>query len=121
MIVKDKLEFYKELLLKERENLLKELMENNETAKQLLENDQNNVNDSVDEANSVVTQNLLNIMETKQKQTLFAIEAALKRIEENSFGFCISCGSEISEQRLSVIPWATKCLECKQKEEKTRR
>lgn len=121
MKVKEKLEFYKELLLKERENLLKELMENNETAKELLENEQNNVNDSVDEANSIVTQNLLNIMEIKQRQTLLAIDAALKRIEEGTFGFCISCGCEISEQRLSAIPWATKCLECKKKEENTRR
>lgn len=118
MIVKDKLNFYKEILLKEKESILKELMENNEIAKEMLENEKNNVNDSVDEASSITTQNILNIMETKQKQNLLAIEAALKRIEEGTFGFCISCGAEISEQRLSVIPWATKCLECKIKEEK---
>jgi len=120
MMVKDKLDFYKDLLLKEKENIIKELIENNESAKEILENEKNNVNDSIDEANSIISQNILNIMETKQKQTLMAIEAALKRIEEGSLGFCISCGNEISEQRLSVIPWATKCLECKTKEEKAK-
>ncbi len=120
MIVKDKLNFYKELLLKEKESIIKELIENNEIAREMLESDQNNVNDTVDEASSVITQNILNVMESKQQQNLLAIEAALKRIEEGSFGFCISCGCEISEQRLSVIPWATKCLECKTKEEKSK-
>ncbi|OHD12432.1 MAG: hypothetical protein A2086_08620 [Spirochaetes bacterium GWD1_27_9] len=116
----DQIQYYKELLLKEREELLKELVENNDSVRSMLDNDSHNVNDSVDEASNTVMQNILNIMSTKNQQSLLAIESALRRIKEKSFGKCISCGNEITKNRLDAIPWATKCIECKNKDEKRR-
>lgn len=40
------------------------------------------------------------------------IDAALKRIEEGTFGVCVSCGEDISEERLRVVPYAVKCRNC---------
>jgi len=114
----EQLEHYKQLLLTEREEYIKELAESDESAKDLLENESHTVNDSVDEATTNITQNILNIVSTKTQQTLVAIEAAIRRISEGSFGKCITCGDEINKVRLEAIPWATKCIACKTKDEK---
>ena len=41
-----------------------------------------------------------------------AIEAALDRIADKSFGICPSCGNEISEERLDAVPHAALCRNC---------
>ncbi len=40
------------------------------------------------------------------------IDAALKRIEDDEYGFCIDCGEEIADKRLSVDPAASHCIKC---------
>ncbi len=43
---------------------------------------------------------------------ILAIDSALKRIEDGTFGVCMSCGENISEERLKVVPYAAKCRNC---------
>ena len=43
---------------------------------------------------------------------LEAIEVALERIEEGSYGSCTSCSGEISELRLEALPTASTCKSC---------
>ena len=43
-----------------------------------------------------------------------AIEAALDRIDNESFGICARCGNEISEERLDAVPHAAMCRHCMQ-------
>ena len=38
---------------------------------------------------------------------LDAIDAALKRIEDGTYGICTNCGKPIPEERLEAVPWAT--------------
>ena len=40
------------------------------------------------------------------------IQSALGRIEDGSYGECISCGAEISKKRLAALPYATQCINC---------
>lgn len=40
------------------------------------------------------------------------IEAALRRIEDGEFGYCVSCGEEIVERRLSIDPTTAVCIIC---------
>ncbi len=40
------------------------------------------------------------------------IDAALKRIEDDEYGYCIDCGEEIADKRLSVDPAASHCIMC---------
>lgn len=115
---KDELKHYKELLLQEREEILKEIIESDEDARSLMENDMINVNDSVDEATSTITQTILSTMSKNNQQKIQAIEAALRRIVENNFGVCVTCGDKIAKERLDAVPWATKCIKCKLKENK---
>lgn len=41
-----------------------------------------------------------------------AIDAALERISNKTFGQCASCGSEISKERLDAVPHAALCRKC---------
>lgn len=41
-----------------------------------------------------------------------AINAALARIDEGEFGFCVKCGDEIAEPRLLHNPSVATCIEC---------
>lgn len=46
---------------------------------------------------------------------LRAIEAALERIDNGSYGVCTMCGEDISVPRLKAVPWTSLCIECKEK------
>ncbi|MCL4360555.1 TraR/DksA C4-type zinc finger protein [Patescibacteria group bacterium] len=41
-----------------------------------------------------------------------AIDAALLRIGDGSYGICTGCGRAISPERLAAMPTATLCVEC---------
>ena len=40
------------------------------------------------------------------------IEAAMGRIAEGEYGYCVTCGSQIAEERLDVLPQTPKCRTC---------
>jgi RNA polymerase-binding transcription factor DksA len=40
------------------------------------------------------------------------IRAALARMEVGEFGFCVSCGAEISPERLDLLPYTPFCRAC---------
>jgi DnaK suppressor protein len=40
--------------------------------------------------------------------------AALRRIEQGSFGTCLECDEEVHPKRLAAIPWAQFCIECQE-------
>ena len=50
-------------------------------------------------------------------QVLAAIDAALKRIDEGTYGTCVSCAEQIRYERLEATPWASLCIDCKRKAE----
>jgi RNA polymerase-binding protein DksA len=55
-------------------------------------------------------------LEENSGHVLAAIEDALVRLENGSFGRCASCRGEIAEERLEAVPWATLCIDCKRRE-----
>ena len=52
-----------------------------------------------------------------KSETLNKIEAALRRLDEGSYGDCFECGDEISEARLRALPFAVRCKECEEARE----
>ncbi len=40
------------------------------------------------------------------------IDAALKRVEDGEYGYCVTCGNEISPERLEVLPATPFCKTC---------
>jgi DnaK suppressor protein len=51
------------------------------------------------------------------KEVLEKVEAALKRIEDGSYGRCEDCGKEIPKARLDAIPYVELCVKCASREE----
>lgn len=46
------------------------------------------------------------------------VEAALLRIKNRTYGFCMTCGNMIDTDRLAIYPSATLCLSCESKKKK---
>lgn len=46
------------------------------------------------------------------QEEIKAIKAALARMKAGEFGYCVSCGSEISSERLDVIAHTPFCRTC---------
>ena len=40
------------------------------------------------------------------------IEAALLRIKDDAFGYCVACGEDIAPERLALDPTTPTCLSC---------
>ena len=50
--------------------------------------------------------------ERQRAAELARIEAALRRIEDGDYGFCLECGDEIAEKRLAFDPSVALCIGC---------
>lgn len=53
----------------------------------------------------------------RREQTLRQIDAALKRIDDDEYGYCLRCGDPINPKRLEFDPTVTLCIECASKQE----
>ena len=53
-------------------------------------------------------------IETKRRREvgINRIKAALNRIKEGEFGFCLNCGDEIAVKRLDIDPSTPTCISC---------
>lgn len=57
-------------------------------------------------------------LEENSEAVLGAIERALARIEEGTYGTCRRCGKPIAEERLEALPHAELCIDCKREVER---
>ena len=53
-----------------------------------------------------------------ERDIIYRIDQALKRIEEKDYGLCELCDETIRLVRLRAVPWARLCIGCKEAEEK---
>src|SRR5437868_3831821 len=74
--------------------------------------------DIADRAASSYTKEFLFHQSNNDRQLLQMVEGALARIQEGTFGQCISCGNEINAKRLEAVPWTRYCIECQEKMER---
>ena len=54
-------------------------------------------------------------VQANREQMLEAIEDALVRIDDGSYGRCEECQGDIGKTRLDVLPFASRCVECEKK------
>jgi RNA polymerase-binding protein DksA len=48
----------------------------------------------------------------RNEHQLIAVDAALARIDDGTFGTCARCGNAIAPERLDALPWASHCIDC---------
>ena len=46
------------------------------------------------------------------RRDLVAIDAALRRTDDSTYGACLTCGRLISHERLDAVPATTTCIDC---------
>lgn len=51
-------------------------------------------------------------LEDNSEQVRSAIDAALGRIDDGTYGTCTNCGKQIAPERLEARPWADLCIDC---------
>jgi RNA polymerase-binding transcription factor DksA len=66
-------------------------------------------NHPADTATETVDREIDYTLEENSGNVLREIEAALKRIDDGSFGTCTTCGRPIEPERLEYLPWTTQC------------
>jgi DnaK suppressor protein len=50
-------------------------------------------------------------LEENSGNVMREIEAALKRLDDGTYGVCSACGKQIEPERLEYLPWATQCAD----------
>ncbi|WP_295317690.1 TraR/DksA family transcriptional regulator [Roseobacter sp.] len=55
---------------------------------------------------------VLEALGQNELQQVRRIDAALRRVEDGSYGICLKCGEEISEARLDAVPETALCRTC---------
>ncbi|RMG05596.1 MAG: TraR/DksA family transcriptional regulator [Nitrospirae bacterium] len=109
----------KKLLLEKRQEILKEAKteigkfirgENKELVETAMDDGDWSVADLAEDINLKKL--------TSHKESLNRIDVALRKLEEGTYGICEDCGTEISEERLRLIPFAIYCVECLEQREK---
>jgi DnaK suppressor protein len=50
----------------------------------------------------------------RESQLLRNVRAALRRIDEGTFGVCLHCEEDISPKRLAAVPWTPFCIGCQE-------
>ena len=108
-------EYFRQILINRKDELLKE-------SSQTLNNLQNVENsakpDLTDRASDEIDRTFELRTRDRERKLINKIEAALKRIEDGTYGYCEETGEPISLKRLQARPVATLSLEAQENHEK---
>jgi len=55
---------------------------------------------------------------SNDRELLYELDDALKKIDEGTFGICEGCKSPITKIRLKAVPSARFCVKCQKSKEK---
>ena len=75
-------------------------------------------NHLADMATATFDREIAETLENNEEAVLAAIEAALRRIDEGTYGVCQRCGRQIAPERLEALPYAELCIDCKREMER---
>ena len=122
---KEKLEFYKNLLLEKRSELMDQLGIIKETSfKDTIKNSSGDNSaysfHMADQGTDTQEREKAFMFAYREGRLIYHIDEALERIAKGVYGLCHECGNPISSERLEVVPHARLCIQCKSKEETTK-
>jgi len=112
----ERIDEMKALLLKLKEETLKEINKSIKSTSELPSGDPSG--DIYDQASSERDRELGLLLSDREREKLRNIDEALLRIQEGEFGICEECGCDIPLGRLKVVPFAHYCVKCKEDIEK---
>lgn len=120
---KKELEYFKTLILKIKEKVLAEIEHISEDT---LKKSQKDASGDIsgytyhmaDVASDTYDREFSLGLVSNEREALYELDDALKRIEEGVFGICEECKSPITKTRLKAVPYARLCLKCQERKEK---
>jgi len=110
-------EYFRAKLSRWKEEILQE---SKETLEHLQDENQNHP-DLVDRASSETDRAIELRARDRQRKLIAKIDAAMKRIEDGTYGFCEETGEPISLKRLDARPIATLSVEAQERHERRER
>ncbi len=113
----EQLEYFRAKLINWKNELLKESNETREN----LQIEKNVEADSIDTACNIINQTLELRTKDRARKLIHKIDAAIKRIDDGSYGYCEETGNPIGVKRLEARPIATLCIEAQERHEKKER
>jgi DnaK suppressor protein len=105
----------REKLLETRRQVLKEISND---LKQGREGAKDEGMDTYDLASEERDREISFILTDRERGKLQAIQEALERVDEGTYGMCDSCESEIAPARLEALPFTRLCVNCQAEREK---
>jgi DnaK suppressor protein len=108
MMDKQKLEYFRNLLVERRRQATEDLLSDRATA---LEGD-DGVEDSGEMSELDLNRSTALTLASRQSQLIKEIDEALDRIENGTYGLCTRCGKPLYEERLKAMPTAKYDAEC---------
>ncbi|WP_432163570.1 TraR/DksA family transcriptional regulator [Streptomyces tendae] len=69
--------------------------------------------DAADAAVRSAATDRLQVDADEAKALLEQTRAALERLDDGTYGLCVSCGEAVEAARLRALPYAAQCLACK--------
>lgn len=119
---KTDLKKYEKLLLKKREELIREVGNIKEAHMSSTMRDATGDLSAysyhmADQGTDAMEREMAIHMASKSGRLIYHIDEALARIKDGSYGKCAKCGKNISAARLTAVPHARMCIECKSSEE----
>ncbi|MCX7928020.1 MAG: TraR/DksA C4-type zinc finger protein [Candidatus Omnitrophica bacterium] len=119
---KKELQEFKKLLLHQKETLLDSLEHSAQDTKTSPKDASGDISSytfhMADVATDTYDREFAIGMASNERQLLYEIEDALKRIEDGTYGICEECANLISVARLKALPYARLCLSCQEKKER---
>jgi len=71
--------------------------------------------DALDQIQHAVERELALGTLARESSGLRETRAALRRIDDGSYGLCLDCEEEINLKRLAAVPWAARCIACQER------
>ena len=71
--------------------------------------------DALDQIQHAVERELALGTLARESSGLRETRAALRRIDDGTFGICMDCEEEINLKRLAAVPWAARCIACQER------
>ena len=71
-------------------------------------------NHMADEGSNVYERERLMAFEQEMRDRVTAIESALQRMDDGTYGTCQRCGKSIPMERLKAMPFSSFCVDCQE-------
>jgi RNA polymerase-binding protein DksA len=122
-ITKAELAHFKKIILKQKEEILSEIRHISEdTLKKSQKEASGDISGYTYHMADVATDNYdrefsLGLV-SSERELIYEIDDALKRIDEGTYGICEECKNFITKTRLKALPYARLCVKCQEAKEK---